>query len=429
MTHPDLDDAARAQLRAAVAPTSTPDTMSVPPAAPEPAPPGRRAAMKQRIRDATRPVADPALDRLASLVAGRLRHTMRSEYDELAATVETMRAEHAELRQALDGVNAFGAGGAAGRLDSLEVNSELMKAELGAFRASLDALGRAIAPAAGLPGVPERFAELREQVNQIDRRLRAGGAVAPTAPAADTASPPVALPTSDAEPTGGFDYVGFERRFRGDSTEVLATLTERYADLLADHQPVLDFGCGRGELVAALAVRGIRAEGIDPDPGMVAEAQGHGRAVHLGDGIEYLRALAPHSLGAIVSVHVVEHLPLPVLVELLELAASRLVPGGLFVAETPNPMSLIVLGNSYILDPTHVWPLHPSLMTFLAERAGFRDVDLAFYSPAEAYRLAPIDAGPDAPEWVEEINDALGRLNEVLFGPQEYATIARTPPG
>ena len=161
---------------------------------------------------------------------------------------------------------------------------------------------------------------------------------------------------------------------------------------------------------------------------MVAEAQGNDRAVHLGDGIEYLRALAPHSLGAIVSVHVVEHLPLPVLVELLELAASRLVPGGLFVAETPNPMSLIVLGNSYILDPTHVWPLHPSLMTFLAERAGFRDVELAFYSPAEAYRLTPVDAGPDAPQWVEEINDALGRLNDVLFGPQEYATIARTPP-
>jgi SAM-dependent methyltransferase len=180
--------------------------------------------------------------------------------------------------------------------------------------------------------------------------------------------------------------------------------------------------------VAALAQRGIRAEGIDPDPGMVAEAQGNGRPVHLGDGIEYLRGLPPHSLGAIVSVHVVEHLPLPVLVELLELAASRLVPGGLFVAETPNPMSLIVLGNSYILDPTHVWPLHPSLMTFLAERAGFRDVELSFYSPAEAYRLEPIDAGPDAPPWVDTINDALGRLNDVLFGPQEYATIARTPP-
>ena len=196
--------------------------------------------------------------------------------------------------------------------------------------------------------------------------------------------------------SSGFDYVGFERRFRGDSETVLATLADRYAPLLSEHQPVLDFGCGRGELVEVLAGRGIDAAGVDPDVGMVEEAVGHGRAVHLGDGLAYLRALEPHSLGALISVHVVEHLPLPVLVELLELAATRLRPGGIFIAETPNPMSLIVLGNSYILDPTHVWPLHPSLLTFLAERAGFRDVDLRFYSPADDYRLAPIVAGPDA---------------------------------
>jgi SAM-dependent methyltransferase len=172
----------------------------------------------------------------------------------------------------------------------------------------------------------------------------------------------------------------------------------------------------------------VQAEGVDPDAGMVAEAQGHGRAVHLGDGLAYLRDLPANELGAVISVHVVEHLPLPVLVELLELSAARLRPGGVFVAETPNPMSLIVLGNSYILDPTHVWPLHPSLLTFLAERAGFRDVSLQFYAPAEAYRLPAIDAGPDGPPWVAELNASIERLNEVLFGPQEYALIARTPP-
>ena len=161
---------------------------------------------------------------------------------------------------------------------------------------------------------------------------------------------------------------------------------------------------------------------------MVEEAVGHGRAVHLGDGLEYLRALPPHSLGSVISVHVAEHLPLPVLVELFELAATRLRPGGIFIAETPNPMSLIVLGNSYILDPTHVWPLHPSLMTFLAERAGFRDVELQFASPADDYRMPLVDAGPDGPAWVSEINVAIERLNHVLFGPQEYALIATTPP-
>ena len=423
MSHPDLDSAAQARLLALTDHADTAAGTPVPLEPPAPVPPRR---WKRKLADAARPVADPALDRLAALVAARIRHTMRSEYDELVASVELMRAEHVAMLHALDGVNAFGAGGAATRIDALETNGELMKAELAAFRRSLDDLGQAIAPAAGLAGVPARFAELRQQLNALDRRVRASVPVVDApGPAADDRAP-VAPATSEA--TGGFDYVGFERRFRGDSATVLATLADRYAALLAEHQPVLDFGCGRGELVDVLAARGIDATGIDPDPGMVAEAQGQGRAVLLGDGLEYLRQAPTNELGAVISVHVVEHLQLPVLVELLELAAARLRPGGVFIAETPNPTSLIVLGNSYILDPTHVWPLHPSLMTFLAERAGFRDVELRFFSPAEDYRLAPIDAGREAPPWVADLNVSIERLNDVLFGPQEYAIVARTPP-
>lgn len=429
MSHPDLSPQEQARLVGLTGPggagPAQRDGPEVPelPVSPPPVAPGRRALIKHRARVAARPITDPALERLANLVAGRLRHTLRSEYDELAAAVELLRAERGALMRALDGVNAFGAGAASRRLDALEINSELMKAELGAFRASLDGLGQAIAPAAGVPGVPARFAELREQVNALDRQVRALSALGPTRSESGSIAAAPALTS-----TGGFDYVGFERRFRGDSTAVLETLADRYAPLLSEHQPVLDFGCGRGELVDVLASRGIEAAGIDPDVGMVAEAQGHGRAVHLGDGLEYLRGVGANTLGAVISVHVAEHLPLAVLVELFELAATRLRPGGIFIAETPNPMSLIVLGNSYILDPTHVWPLHPSLMTFLAERAGFRDVELRFYSPADDYRLAPLTAGPDSPPWIAEINTALGRLNDVLFGPQEYALIARTPP-
>ncbi len=423
MSHPDLPPTAQDALRqmtpaspepaggTEAGPTATPAT-EVQAAA--------RPSAKARLRAALRPVADPTLDRLAHLVAARLRHAMRSEYDELVVSVELLRAEQSALRTALESRRESDHDGP--KLFALETNAELMKGELGAFRAALDDLGQAIAPAAGLPGVPARFAELREQVNALDRRLRMIGAEGPTA------STPVAAVTdaTEAGDSADFDYVGFERRFRGDSEAVLATLTDRYGDRLAGHQPALDFGCGRGELVGALEDRGIDITGIDPDAGMVAEAQGLGRSVLLGDGIAELRSRPPHSLGAIISVHVAEHLPLPVLVELFELAATRLVPGGILITETPNPMSLIVLGNSYILDPTHVWPLHPSLLTFMAERAGFRDVELEFYSPADGYRMAPVDAGPDGPVWVDQINAAIGRLNEVLFGPQEYALIART---
>jgi hypothetical protein len=160
---------------------------------------------------------------------------------------------------------------------------------------------------------------------------------------------------------------------------------------------------------------------------MVAEAQARGLDVRLVDGNSFLRGREPGSLGAIIATHLVEHLEFADLVELLELAATRLRPGGVLIAETPNPTSLVVLGNSYILDPTHLRPLHPSLLTFLCEGAGFRDVRLRFHAPATDYHLPTID-DPDAPPWTKRVNDAFTKLNSVLFGPQEYALIATAAP-
>jgi SAM-dependent methyltransferase len=320
----------------------------------------------------------------------------------------------------------------------------------------------AIAPAAGLAGAGERLSELRERVNGLDRRLRSlqtqAATSAPSPPpasaaagAVDSREPPpsgsATLPPGGAEPAAGlvqaapaqaapaqaapssalFDYVGFERRFRGDPEAVAAALAERYLDLLVANPPVVDIGCGRAELVELLARRGVEAIGVDTDPSMVAEARDRGLDVRQVDGSSFLRDREPGSLGAIIATHLVEHLEFPDLVELLELAASRLRPGGVFIAETPNPTSLVVLGNSYILDPTHLRPLHPSLLTFLCEGAGFRDIRLRFHAPATDYHLPMID-DPDAPPWTKRVNDAFTKLNSVLFGPQEYALIATAAP-
>jgi SAM-dependent methyltransferase len=200
-----------------------------------------------------------------------------------------------------------------------------------------------------------------------------------------------------------------------------------YLGGLAANPPVLDIGCGNAGLVEQLSARGVEAIGIDTDPSMVAEATARGLDVRLVDAASFLRSLQPGSLGAIIATHLVEHLELAELVDLLDLASSRLKPGGLFITETPNPASLIVLGNSYILDPTHVRPLHPSFLTFLVEGAGFRDVRLDFYSPARDYHLPLID-DPAAPPWTRQVNEAFSKLNHVLFGPQDYALIATAAP-
>lgn len=336
------------------------------------------------------------------------------------------------------------------RVEVNRLNGELLKGEVRKMEHLVEELGMAFAPATGIAGAGKRFAELREAVNGLERRLRnlslpggraadiaagdtlpdaADGAAAVPAPrGADrsTAVSASSVTMPEAPSSVLFNYVGFERRFRGSPEEILANLTERYADRLEAHQPVVDIGCGRGELLELLAGRGADVVGVEPDPGMVAEGRARGVRIEQAFAGDYLRGVADHSLGSVFSAHVVEHLELDVLIEMLELSIAKLEPGGLFIAETPNPASLIVLGNSYILDPTHVWPLHPSLLAFLCESAGFRDVRLEFHAPATSYHLAPVESRSD-PALAEQVNAAFGQLNEVLFGPQEYAVIATTP--
>ena len=390
--------------------------------APEPAPapvarPGpRRRAVRLAKRVAHRVLGERGVDKLRGYL--RVDEALRMGSESLRRTAELEQQVASMQRAALEAELVQAEAHAA------SVNLELLKGEVRSVIQTLEDLGMAIAPAAGLAGAGERLSELRERVNGLDRRLRSlqAQAAAPVQSGPAQAAPAAAAPSSAL-----FDYVGFERRFRGDPEAVAAALAERYLDLLVANPPVVDIGCGRAELVEMLTRRGVEAIGVDTDPSMVAESRDRGLDVRQVDGSSFLRGREPGSLGAVIATHLVEHLEFADLVELLELAATRLRPGGLFIAETPNPTSLVVLGNSFILDPTHLRPLHPSLLTFLCEGAGFRDVRLRFHAPATDYQLPMID-DPDAPPWAKRVNDAFAKLNSVLFGPQEYALIATAAP-
>jgi SAM-dependent methyltransferase len=396
---------------------------------------GRRALGRRAARALLRRGFNAAGGGALLTAVDELRERVRQQGEHLDA-LRTERVD-AQLREA----NLTGAWGEVeATRDEVEhnrVNLELLKGEVRELQHTLEELGMAFAPATGLAGAPARFAELREAVNGLERRLRNLSLGSPTPSTMDPGEgrpaegePPPAV-VAPATTSALFNYVGFERRFRGDPEVINATLLERYGDLLADHQPVVDIGCGRGELLESLAARGVLAVGVEPDSGMVAEGRARGVTIHQQLAGEYLRGVPDASLGSIITTHVVEHLPLDALIEMLELAVRKLRPGGVFVSETPNPASLIVLGNSYVLDPTHVMPLHPSLLAFLCESAGFRDVRLRFFSPAEDYRLDPLEVPDGAPEWAAalagQVSAAMERLNDVLFGPQEYAVVATTP--
>ena len=71
---------------------------------------------------------------------------------------------------------------------------------------------------------------------------------------------------------------------------------------------------------------------------------------------------------------VVEHLPPAALVRLLELAASRLRPGGLLVARDDQPGLAAALRN-YFADLTHAQPLVAETLELLVRGAGFPEVE------------------------------------------------------
>src|SRR5205085_2705972 len=79
---------------------------------------------------------------------------------------------------------------------------------------------------------------------------------------------------------------------------------------------------------------------------------GEGLPVERADLHACLEGLEDGSLGGVFAGQVVEHLPPPALVLLLERAAAKLRPGGLFVAETINPLSPLAL-RYYFSDLTH----------------------------------------------------------------------------
>ncbi|MDA0171534.1 methyltransferase domain-containing protein [Solirubrobacter taibaiensis] len=176
-------------------------------------------------------------------------------------------------------------------------------------------------------------------------------------------------------------YRAFEDVFRG-SRERVAGLVEPYVELLADHAPVLDIGCGRGELLELLKDAGIEATGIDIDEGMAAEGRARGLAIEVGDAVEHLRAQPDGTLGAIVSIQVVEHLSLEGLRELFALSRVKLREGGLFVAETVNPHAAHAL-KTFWVDLTHRHPIFPEVALVQAVGAGF----------AEAFIWHPAGAG------------------------------------
>ncbi len=250
-------------------------------------------------------------------------------------------------------------------------------------------------------------------------------------PAPWTGTPPGPVVPAGMGALPAAAYVRFEDRHRGTREDILHR-QRAYLDLFGQASPVLDVGCGRGEFLELCRSSGIEARGVDLDGGMVARCREAGLAAEQGDALSALAALPDGALGGIFCAQVIEHLTPDALIALVRLAHRTLRPGGVLLCETPNPACLTVFSGAFYVDLTHVKPIHPEAARFVLEAAGFRQVEVRYVNPVPPEgKLQPIE-----PLWymrryeeafLGQINDNLERLNQLLWGAQDYAVIGRRP--
>jgi SAM-dependent methyltransferase len=212
-------------------------------------------------------------------------------------------------------------------------------------------------------------------------------------------------------------FATHEERFRG-SRAVIKERLSVYLPVLKEAKaggkghPILDLGCGRGEWLELLQEQGLRAQGVDRNPAMVAECRQYALEVIESDLISYLCSLPDSSLSGVTGFHIIEHLPFDVLLRLFDETVRVLQAGGVAIFETPNPQNVLVSTHDFYLDPMHRHPLPSLLMKFIAESRGLGRVKVTpLHPPPESYRI-------------EEDGLAVAkRFNELFYGPRDYAVI------
>ena len=213
-------------------------------------------------------------------------------------------------------------------------------------------------------------------------------------------------------------YLTFEDTFRG-PRDLIKNRQRVYLPYLeaagigGKEMPVLDVGCGRGELLELLRDVGLHARGIDCNHAMVALCQELGLDVQQADIQEHLSGVPDASLGGVTLSHVVEHLPYPLVIAFFDEVLRTLKPGGMLILETPNPQNIQVGAHTFYTDPTHRNPLPSNTLKFFVEARGFTDV-----------QILPLSPYPDSYALPED-SELAKRFNAHFYGPQDYAVIGR----
>lgn len=193
---------------------------------------------------------------------------------------------------------------------------------------------------------------------------------------------------------------------------------------------VLDIGCGRGEFLELLEAHNIGCHGVDIDREMADHCRSEGLNVEQADAITHLTSINDGSLDGIFTDDTVEHLDVRYMMDMLDLSYQKLADGRYMVIKTVNPLSWVTFSHIYFLDVIHKKAIHPATMQYFLEISGFKDIGIEFVTPMPRdEQLQKMEPEPgmkeDEKRRIAIYNLNIDRLNDALFGPENYVAIAK----
>lgn len=226
---------------------------------------------------------------------------------------------------------------------------------------------------------------------------------------------------SDTDSYYSIDYFDFENRFRG-SQEHVKEMQRIYLPYFMGCKNVIDIGCGRGEFVQLLNENGIGVTGVDIYLPYVEYCKMNHLSVFHGDGVGFLKQ--QEQVDGIFVGQVVEHISVSQIIELCAVAYEKLTTGSYLIMETPNPKSLAIYTEAFYQDPSHNKPVHPETLKYLVEKRGFSDVQILYTEGSRLpYHIPSLSDDNEGRE--HEFDLAMQRVEELLYGSQDYAIIAK----
>jgi O-antigen chain-terminating methyltransferase len=201
----------------------------------------------------------------------------------------------------------------------------------------------------------------------------------------------------------------------------------RYVQYFVGQTDVIDIACGRAEFLELMDREGFTVKGLDVAASAVSECRERGFEAVQDDALSYLETRRDESIGGVFAWHAVENLRGREIVSLVQLVFARLRPGGVLVVEAMNPTALVTYASFY-RDFRFERPVDPTALQWLAASVGF-DTKIEYFAPVDDERkLRGLPLMRElSPRETKAFNIGISLANELVFGYERYALIARKP--